>query len=123
MAVRLRLSRIGKKHVPFNRIVAVDSRKKRDGKVLENLGTYDVLKSKLVTFHQERFDYWISCGAIPTDSVKKIQKTYKKSLEVPAAPKKKVVKKAVKKNEEPKPAPSKTEEVPKVEAPKKNSIS
>jgi len=48
MAVKLRLSRIGKKHAPFFRIVAVDSRKKRDGSYLENLGTYDSIKGSFV---------------------------------------------------------------------------
>ena len=44
--VKIRLSRIGKKHVPFYRIVAVDSREKRDGACLENLGTFDGLNTK-----------------------------------------------------------------------------
>jgi small subunit ribosomal protein S16 len=48
MAVKLRLTRIGKKKAPFYRIVAIDSRKKRDGAFLENLGTYDALKGNLV---------------------------------------------------------------------------
>lgn len=82
MAVRIRLSRIGKKHVPFFRIVAVDGRKKRDGAFLENLGTYDALNSKLVQFHEDRLNAWVAQGAIPTDAVKKLQKLYKKSQEV-----------------------------------------
>jgi small subunit ribosomal protein S16 len=80
MAVKIRLSRIGKKHRPFSRIVVMDARKKRDGECLENLGTYDNIKSKMVDgFNEERFSYWVSQGAIPTDSVKKIRKTIQKA--------------------------------------------
>lgn len=88
MAVKIRLSRIGKKHAPFYRIVAVDSRKKRDGAFLEDLGTYNPLNTKLVTFHEERVQYWLSQGAQPTDSVKKIHKLYQKHG-IPAAESKK----------------------------------
>ena len=77
MAVRIRLSRIGKKNAPFSRIVALDSRKKRDGAFLEDLGTYDNLNSKLVHFHEERVNYWISCGAQPSDTVKRLHRMYK----------------------------------------------
>ena len=77
MAVKIRLSRIGKKHVPFFRIIAIDSRKKRDGAYLENLGTYDVLNNTFVQFHEERINDWVAKGAVVTDSVKKLQRTYK----------------------------------------------
>lgn len=80
MAVKIRLSRIGKKHVPFYRIVAIDSRGKRDGAFLEDLGTYDTLKSKMVTLKLERIEYWLSVGAVPTDSFMKVHKVYKRSL-------------------------------------------
>lgn len=87
--VKIRLSRIGKKKAPFYRIIAVDSRKKRDGAYLENLGTYDTLNSVLVQFDEERFSYWVEQGAKPSDSVKKIVKLYKKTKgeekEAPAA--------------------------------------
>ena len=90
MAVKIRLSRIGKKNAPFFRIVAIDSRKKRDGACLEDLGTYDALKAALVTYHEDRLNYWVSQGAQISDSVKKIQKLHKKSpiaavTEAPAA--------------------------------------
>lgn len=78
MAVKIRLSRIGKKNAPMCRIVAIDSRKKRDGKALEDLGTYNPVTGKIVQFHQERIDAWIAQGAIPTDSVIKLQKLYKR---------------------------------------------
>jgi small subunit ribosomal protein S16 len=76
--VKIRLSRIGKKHVPFYRIVAVDSREKRDGACLENLGTFDALNVKIVQFHEERIKDWVAKGAVMTDTVKKIYKMYKK---------------------------------------------
>jgi small subunit ribosomal protein S16 len=82
MAVKIRLSRIGKKHVPFYRIVAVDSRSKRDGAFLEDLGTYDTLKSNVVTINGDRIDYWLSVGAIPTDSFTKVHKQYKRAMKV-----------------------------------------
>jgi small subunit ribosomal protein S16 len=79
MAVRIRLSRIGKKHAPFYRVVAVDGRKKRDGAFLEDLGTYDGLKSVLVRFETDRIAHWISQGAIPSDAVKRLQILHKRS--------------------------------------------
>lgn len=78
MSVKIRLSRIGKKHVPFYRLVAIDSRKKRDGAYLANIGTFDGIKSKVVVFHEEIYNEWISKGALPTDAAKKIYKLYKK---------------------------------------------
>ncbi len=76
MAVKIRLARLGKKNLPVYRIVAIDSRKKRDGAYLENLGTYDPIKGVLVQFHPERINDWVSKGAIVTDAVKKIQKLH-----------------------------------------------
>jgi small subunit ribosomal protein S16 len=77
MSVKIRLSRIGKKKEPFFRIIAVDTRSKRDGKYLANIGTYDVLNSTIVTFHENVYDEWIAKGALPTDSAKKIYHMYK----------------------------------------------
>lgn len=76
MAVKIRFSRIGKKNSPIYRIVAIDERSKRDGKSLDYLGTYHPLSDKLESFNNERFKYWISVGAIPTEAVKKVQKKY-----------------------------------------------
>lgn len=78
MAVKVRLSRIGRKKRPVFRIVAVDERKKRDGEYLENLGTYDPITHKFVQFHNDRIDYWLSVGAQLTDSVAKLKKVYLK---------------------------------------------
>lgn len=79
MAVKIRLSRIGKKHVPFYRVVAIDSRFKRDGKALEVLGTYDSTKGTMVQWYTDRYDYWVNQGAEVTDAVKRIQKKQQKA--------------------------------------------
>lgn len=81
MAVRLRLALLGKKHAPMFRIVAIDSRKMRDGKYLENLGTYNPTTGEYVQFHPEKLDAWILKGAIPSDSVKKLYKRFKKGVQ------------------------------------------
>ena len=80
MAVKIRLTRTGKTHSPSYRIVAIDSRAKRDGKSLEVLGAYNPLNHKVINLYQDRIDYWISQGAQMTDSAKRICKTYNKSL-------------------------------------------
>ena len=82
MAVKIRLARIGKKHVPFFRVVALDSRKKRDGAFLQDLGTYDALNSTIVRFDAEGINSWVAKGAIVADSVKRLQKVHKKQQAV-----------------------------------------
>jgi small subunit ribosomal protein S16 len=77
MAVKIRLSRFGKKNAPQYRIVVTDERNKRDGKFIENVGTYNPLNNTLVQFHEDRINDWVSKGAIVTDSVRKLQKKYK----------------------------------------------
>ena len=81
MAVRLRLAHFGKKHAPFYRVVAIDSRKMRDGEYLDNLGTYNPANDEYIQFHVERIEEWISKGAIPSDSVKKLYKRFKKNVQ------------------------------------------
>ncbi len=93
MPVAIRLSRIGTKHKPFFRVVVVDSRKKRDGECLENIGTYDAVKGQLVCFYAERYDAWVKQGAQPTDTAKKLYRLSKKKA-VEADQPKTVVKKA-----------------------------
>ncbi|MFA6065568.1 MAG: 30S ribosomal protein S16 [Candidatus Babeliaceae bacterium] len=80
MAVKIRFSRIGKKNAPFYRIVAIDSRRKRDGESLEILGTYNPLKGEIVQFHDDKIQAWVQQGAIMTDAVKRLQKIYRSSL-------------------------------------------
>lgn len=73
MAVRLRLKRMGRRHRPFYRVTAVDGRKPRDGRVIEELGLYDPLladESKQIKLNRERIDYWLSVGAQPSDTVR-----------------------------------------------------
>lgn len=73
MAVRIRLTRMGRKKKPFYRIVAANSEAPRDGKFLEVVGTYDPLQDPVsVTFHQDKLDYWLGRGAKPTDTVKSL---------------------------------------------------
>ncbi|MFZ0131152.1 MAG: 30S ribosomal protein S16 [Desulfobacterales bacterium] len=73
MAVRIRLARHGAKKRPFYRIVAADSEAPRDGKYLENLGTYNpLLESEGVTLKTERIQHWVANGAIPTATVKNL---------------------------------------------------
>ena len=75
MAVKIRLARHGAKKRPFYRIVVADSESPRDGRFLENVGTYNPLSDPAdISLKQERIKYWIEKGAIPTDTVKSILK-------------------------------------------------
>jgi small subunit ribosomal protein S16 len=79
MAVRIRMKKMGRKHRPFFRICAIDQRTARDGRVLEELGTYDPLVSDTdarALFHLERVAYWLGVGAQPSDKVKILIKKY-----------------------------------------------
>ncbi len=70
MAVKIRLKRMGKMRSPFYRVVVVDSRKKRDGKVIEEIGKYDPMQNpSLIDIDSERAQYWLSVGAQPTEPV------------------------------------------------------
>ncbi len=71
MAVKLRLKRMGSKQKPFYRVVAADSRSPRDGRFIETIGTYDVLKDQ-VTIDEEKTMKWLNNGAQPTDTVRNI---------------------------------------------------
>ena len=67
------LMRMGKKGKPFYRVVVREKRAKRDGKYLENIGTYNPMTDPAtVTMKVERADYWVSVGAQPTDTVKSL---------------------------------------------------
>jgi small subunit ribosomal protein S16 len=75
MAVKIRLARHGTKKRPFYRIVVADSESPRDGRFLENVGTYNPLADPAdVALKQERIKYWLDKGAIPTDTVKSLLK-------------------------------------------------
>ena len=76
MAVKLRLLRMGAKRKPFYRIVAADSRTKRDGKYIELIGTYNpVVNPAEIKINEEVALKWLNDGAIPTDTVKSLFKT------------------------------------------------
>lgn len=71
--VKLRLKRMGKKGAPFYRIVAADSRSPRDGRFIEQIGTYNPTKAEEnVTLDKELAKKWLSNGAQPTDTVRSI---------------------------------------------------
>ena len=75
MAVKIRLKRLGKVRVPQYRIVVVDSRKKRDGKVIEEIGLYHPKEDpSYITVASERAQYWLGVGAQPSEAVAKLLK-------------------------------------------------
>ncbi|MCK5450314.1 MAG: 30S ribosomal protein S16 [Candidatus Omnitrophica bacterium] len=75
MSVVLRLKMFGSKKRPFYRIVAMTKSEKRDGKALEELGSYDPKKGKdQVVLDRERVEYWLKTGAKPSETVKSIIK-------------------------------------------------
>ncbi len=75
MAVKIRLRRMGAKKAPFYRIVVADSRYPRDGRFIEEIGTYDAMKEPAeIKVDAEKAQQWIKNGAQPTDTVKSILK-------------------------------------------------
>ena len=73
MSVKIRLKRLGKIRVPQYRIVVVDSRKKRDGKVIEEIGKYHPKEDpSYIDVVSDRVQYWLGVGAQPSDAVAKI---------------------------------------------------
>ena len=102
--VTIRLSRGGAKKQPFYHIVATDSRARRDGRYIERLGFYNPVarsSAEPVRLDLERVDHWVSNGALMSDRVKKIVKSYRRNgAEDPTADaraKKKLARKAAKK--------------------------
>lgn len=73
--VKIRLRRMGAKKNPYYRVVVADSRDPRDGKCIEEIGTYDPLtEPATIKIDMERAKYWISNGAQPTDTVRGLLK-------------------------------------------------
>ena len=73
--VKIRLRRMGAKKAPFYRIVVADSRYPRDGRFIEEIGTYNPLKDPgEIVVDKERAAYWIGCGAQPSDTVRALLK-------------------------------------------------
>lgn len=74
--VRIRLTRVGNKKNPIWRIVVAEKSSPRDGRVIENVGTYNPQTDpSTVTIKQDRIEHWIGKGAQPTDQVLKLMKT------------------------------------------------
>lgn len=84
MAVRIRMKQMGRKHRHFFRIVAIDSRQPRDGRIIEELGTYDPHvpdTNSRVILRPDRCKYWMSVGALPSEKVAVLFKKYMKKWE------------------------------------------
>jgi small subunit ribosomal protein S16 len=70
MAVKIRLKRVGTKNAPYYRVVVVDSRSPRDGKFIEEIGSYQPMKKgDNCKMDLERVKYWVSHGAQPSETV------------------------------------------------------
>ena len=79
MSVRIRMKQFGRKHRPYYRICVMDIRRPRDGRVLEELGTYDPLVPETdarAVLNGERIAYWLGVGAQPSDRVRVLIKKY-----------------------------------------------
>jgi small subunit ribosomal protein S16 len=79
VAVRIRMKQMGRKHRPFFRMVAIDSRAPRDGKVIEELGLYDPMVKDTdarALLKGERIAYWMSVGALPSENCGVLIKKY-----------------------------------------------
>ena len=75
MSVKIRLQRVGTKKKPFYRVVAMDSRKKRDGDVIEYVGRYQpIVSDKQFVIDEEKVLKWLNNGAQPSDTIKALLK-------------------------------------------------
>ena len=73
--VKIRLRRVGAKKAPYYRIVVADSRSPRDGRLIEEIGTYDPMaEDNKVKVEMDRVEYWIKNGAQPTETVRGLLK-------------------------------------------------
>ena len=79
MAVKIRLARHGAKKAPYYRVVVADSRKPRDGRLIEEVGRYNpCVDPSMIKLDLEKVDDWIAKGAQPTDTVKRLIETARK---------------------------------------------
>ncbi|PTX99341.1 30S ribosomal protein S16 [Verrucomicrobia bacterium LW23] len=86
MAVSIRLRREGAKNNPYYKIVVASKQGKRDGKFIEQVGTYDPKKKdNNFNLKLDRVNYWLGCGAQPSDTVASFVKTARKTAEAAAA--------------------------------------
>lgn len=90
VAVRIRMKKLGRKHRHFFRIVAIDGRQPRDGRVIEELGTYDPQikdTDSRAMLRPDRIKYWMSVGALPSERVQTLLTKYMAKYEKLAAEK------------------------------------
>jgi small subunit ribosomal protein S16 len=88
VAVRIRMKKMGRKHRSYFRIVAIDHRQPRDGRVIEELGSYDPQvrnTEERVKLKPDRIKYWMSVGALPSENVAIFIKKYLAKFEQQAA--------------------------------------
>jgi small subunit ribosomal protein S16 len=86
MALKIKLARIGATHNPVYRVVVAEGRSRRDGRFVEILGTYSPKqRSGQLKLNVERADYWVSQGAIPTDTSRSLIKKARKLGDAPEA--------------------------------------
>jgi small subunit ribosomal protein S16 len=78
MSTKIRLRRSGRKKKPFYRVIVIDSRDRRDGRCIEDLGWFNPL-TDACSLKLERYDYWRGVGAIASERVEYIVKTHKSS--------------------------------------------
>ena len=118
MAVRIRLSRFGRLHRPYFRIIAIDGRRHREGEANEILGSYDpLLKDKNIQVDMQKVQSWIERGALVSGSLAKLMKHHGYPLQAKPVKPAKAPKKAAAK----KPAGKKGEKQPWV-APSRRSV-
>jgi small subunit ribosomal protein S16 len=88
VAVRIRMKRLGRKHRSYFRIVAIDSRQPRDGRIIEELGSYDPMVKNTddrVKLKPDRIKYWMGVGALPSERCEVLFKKYMEKFEKLAA--------------------------------------
>ena len=81
MSVTIRLSKTGKKHQISYRVIAIDTRGKRDGKFLEILGFYNPQSEPKLVIKHDRYDFWTQKGAKPSEAVAKLLESKSQSVE------------------------------------------
>ena len=113
------MKKMGRTHRPFFRVCAMDKRSPRDGRVIEELGTYDPMCPETdarVTLKSERIDYWLSVGAQPSDKVATLIKKYGTNGSHLEAQKEALERLSKRKDYTPAPAPAKPAKKEKEEA-------
>ena len=109
MAVRIRMKMMGRKHRHYFRIVAIDHKQPRDGRVIEELGSYDPQvrnTDERVKLRPDRIKYWMSVGALPSENVSIFLKKYMTKFEEQAAQAKAAAEAPPAPTEQPAPTPA-----------------